>query len=112
MSCVVSWNRLSLLSVMTYFRSTTSAERSPSPQTPHPRAADAPSRGIKFPISEPVFDLRPHLWRGSAPMVRCPEPRFSLPNAPHRIQSLWKPCDGRGRNAIWEIPAENSSGST
>ena len=31
-----------------------SAERSPSPQTPHPRATDARSRGIKFPISEQV----------------------------------------------------------
>ena len=29
-----------------------SAERSPSPQTPHPRATDARSRGITFPISE------------------------------------------------------------
>ena len=29
----------------------TNAERSPSPQTPHPRATDARSRGIKFPIS-------------------------------------------------------------
>ena len=28
-----------------------SVEGSPSPQTPHPLAADAPSRGIKFPIS-------------------------------------------------------------
>jgi len=26
--------------------------RSPSPQTPHPRATDARSRGIKFPISD------------------------------------------------------------
>ena len=31
-----------------------SAAGSPSPQTPHPRATDARSRGIKFPISRPA----------------------------------------------------------
>ena len=54
---------------------------------------------------KPVFDLRPHRWRCSALMVRCPGPRYSLLHAPHRIHSPWKPRDGRGRNAIWEIPA-------
>ena len=29
-----------------------SPERSPSPETPHPRTTQAPPRGIKFPISE------------------------------------------------------------
>ena len=31
--------------------------------------------------------------RCSKPMARCPDPRFSLLNAPHRIQSLQKPRD-------------------
>jgi hypothetical protein len=32
-----------------------SAERAPSPQTPHPRAPDARSRGIKFPVSNAIL---------------------------------------------------------
>ena len=38
-------------------------------------------------------------WCSSKPMARCPDPRFSLLNAPHRIQSLWKPRDGRGQRS-------------
>ena len=39
-----------------------SVERSPSPQTPHPRATDAPSRGIKFPISDYAGMMCPGGW--------------------------------------------------
>ena len=53
---------------------------------------------------ELVCNLRPHPWRGSEPVARCPDPGFGLSTAPHRIQPLWKPRDGRGLESIREIP--------
>ena len=32
--------------------------------------------------------LLPYLRKKKPDMAQCPDPRFSLPNAPHRIQSL------------------------
>ncbi len=70
--------------------------------TPWERSAKTYERLISTPVSlqailagdvrrghgkELVFNLRLHRWRGSTPMVRRPDPIFSVPNAPHRIQS-------------------------